>query len=151
MAQHTPQHLPLGIEFNRNFHFAFPATVNIRPFAPAVSIFCISFHPKASPRQENQNREAAAGGESFSRGCEVAGENIGFADTIVGKEAIGSLGIRPVLTCPWGRGPTLPDNCSNICRSRLPWRTSSNSHPTISLSIHSSVRKSVDDFRYSLA
>jgi hypothetical protein len=53
---------------------------------------------------KNQNREAVAGGESFSRGCKVAGQNIGFTDPIVAKEAIGSLGIRPVLTCPWGRG-----------------------------------------------
>jgi hypothetical protein len=38
---------------------------------------------------KNQNREAAAGGESFSCGCEVAGKNIGFAYSIVVEEAIG--------------------------------------------------------------
>jgi hypothetical protein len=53
---------------------------------------------------KNQDREAAAGGEPFERGSEVAGENIGFADSIVTEESISSLGIRPVLTCPWGRG-----------------------------------------------
>ena len=53
---------------------------------------------------KNQNREAVAGGESFSCGCEMAGENIGFSDPIVAKEAIGRLGIFPILTCPWGRG-----------------------------------------------
>jgi hypothetical protein len=58
---------------------------------------------------KNKNRGAAAGGESFARGSEVAGESVGLADSIVAKEAIGSLGIRSVLTCPWSC-------CSNSAR-----------------------------------
>ena len=38
--------------------------------------------------------------------------------------------------------PTLSENCSSSCRSHLRWRTSSNSHPTNSLSIQSLDRDS---------
>jgi hypothetical protein len=53
---------------------------------------------------KNQQRKTAAGGEPLTRGCKVASQDIGLADPIVAKEAIGSLGIPPVLTCSWGRG-----------------------------------------------
>jgi hypothetical protein len=46
---------------------------------------------------KNKYRETAALGESPSRGREVAGQNIGFADSIIAKETIGRLGVGPVL------------------------------------------------------
>jgi hypothetical protein len=31
----------------------------------------------------------------------MTGENIGFANSLVAKETVRSLGVGPVLTCPW--------------------------------------------------
>jgi hypothetical protein len=49
---------------------------------------------------KNQNREAAAVGESLLCGCEVAGKDVGFADSIIAEEAIGSLCVGPILAGP---------------------------------------------------
>jgi hypothetical protein len=68
----------------------------------------------------------------------VACQDIGFTDSIIPKESIGGLGIRPVLHAHGVDEPTRLDNCSSSCRSRLPWRASGNSHPINSLSIHPS-------------
>ena len=55
--------------------------------------------------REEPEGEATASGKSLARAGKMTGENIGFADPFVAKEAVGRLGVGPVLTCPW-RGRT---------------------------------------------
>ena len=40
------------------------------------------------------------GSESFTRGLEMAGQNLFFTHTIVGEEPIGGLGVGPILADP---------------------------------------------------
>src|SRR6266702_7642167 len=49
---------------------------------------------------KNQKGKATASGKSLARAGKMTGENIGFADPFVAKEAVGRLGVGPVLTCP---------------------------------------------------
>src|SRR5665213_4530374 len=55
----------------------------------------------------------------------MTGENIGFADPLVAKEAVGRLGVGPVLTCP-RRGCTyfmrqLLEQLSHKVGATTPW------------------------------
>jgi len=50
--------------------------------------------------REELEGEATASGKSLTRTGKMTGENIGFADPLVAKEAVGRLGVGPVLTCP---------------------------------------------------
>jgi hypothetical protein len=49
---------------------------------------------------KNQKGKASASGKSLARAREMTGENIGFADPFVAKEAVCGLGAGPVLTRP---------------------------------------------------
>jgi hypothetical protein len=92
------------------------AAAGVKPWAPSLGKACRNLLQNSDRLRvfmairelrrivKNQDRRVCARSESFARGREVAGKNIGFANSIIAKETIGSLGIRPVLTCPWGRG-----------------------------------------------
>ena len=49
---------------------------------------------------KNKKGKAWASGKSLARAGEMTGDNIGFADPFVAKEAVGRLGVGPVLTRP---------------------------------------------------
>ena len=54
----------------------------------------------------------------------MTGENIGFVDPLVAKEAVGRLGVGPVLTCPrWLRllyATTAPKVVAVACHAEHP-------------------------------
>src|ERR1039458_1153065 len=43
---HAFLRIPFRKIVSRNYHFVFPAKVNVLPFAPTRFVFCIRFHPK---------------------------------------------------------------------------------------------------------
>ena len=49
---------------------------------------------------KNQD-QPLAGRKPITGRLEMASENLRFADAVVGKEPVGSLRVRPVLTDPW--------------------------------------------------
>src|ERR1700733_11953181 len=58
---------------------------------------------------EHKNRRIVRRSEPRPRGREVTRQDIGFADSVISKESIGSLRVRPVLASPM---ESLPPPCS---------------------------------------
>jgi hypothetical protein len=59
---------------------------------------------------QNQNETSSGGGAITSR-SEMAGQNVGFADPVIREEAIGSLGVGPILADQWN---TLPHGAPHL-------------------------------------
>jgi hypothetical protein len=88
---------------------------------------------------KDQNRGTAPRNEPLACRCKVTRQDIGFADSVVPENRYAALVLAESWQAHGVAPPTLLDSCSSSCRSRLPWRTSGNSHPTTSFSIHASV------------
>ena len=82
-----------------------------------------------------QHQDQPVGGrDAAARRVEMAGEDLGLADRLVREEAIGGLGVGPVLA---GRGigaPTAPAIRTRSLRNRRPRRSSLNVEPASSWS-----------------
>jgi hypothetical protein len=60
---------------------------------------------------EDQNH-LLSGGKSISRGLKVAGRNLGFRDTLVGKKTMGRFRIGPSWQTKWMLSPMPSESCS---------------------------------------
>ena len=84
---------------------------------------------------QHENRTIAAP-KAISRRLKVSLQNPCLADLPIGKKTIGSLRVGPILACPWNALSYSAQSCSNSFRNLLFNRTSLNSHPANSSSIH---------------
>jgi hypothetical protein len=86
---------------------------------------------------QDQNWCVLARPKPLPRGSKMPGQNVRFADPLIGEKAICRLGVRPIFGRPGSRRTYSTGELLQQMPKPLAMATSSNSHPTTSLSIHS--------------